>query len=401
MLAGCGGSQSPIGASGAMPQAPAIPPPDTIAHGVPLTSSYRVVHRFDDSDGAQPQAGLINVDGTLYGTTNYGGRYGDGTVYNISVTGSEKVLHSFKGGLDGANPQAGLIDVNGTLYGTTSQGGGRSGCLGYGCGTVFRLSTTGSERVLHGFTGGSDGADPEAGLIDVNGKLYGTTGGGGSSSSGTVYSVTTNGVENVLYSFAGGSDGLGPHAGLVNVNGKLYGTTSGCGGSSCYGTVYRVTTTGSEHVLHRFTGSDGGNPLAGLIVVNDKLYGTTSAGGSAGSAAYTRGTVYRISTGGVFKVLHSFTGAPDGSSPYAGVIDVKGTLYGTTDQGGRSALYGTIYSISTTGSEQVLHRFAGGSGGAHPWAGLIIVKGTLYGTTLDGGSGCSGGGCGTVFAFTL
>jgi uncharacterized repeat protein (TIGR03803 family) len=400
MLAGCGSIRQaqdhmpPIGAPGAMWQ--------TIANHVQRSGSFKVLFRFNGPDGEQPQAGLINVNGTLYGTTDYGGKYGSGTVFSITTGGSEKVLHSFKGGADGSSPQSGLLDVNGTLYGTTSLGGGLggSGCLGYGCGTVYRVSLTGAEKVLHSFAGGSDGAGPMAGLIDVNDTLYGTTSGGGSSKSGTVYSISTTGSEKVLYSFAGGSDGAGPDGGLTNVRGTLFGTTFGCGGSTCYGTVYSVSTSGSEKVLHSFgTGGDGGNPMGDLLDVKGTLYGTTSAGGGA----HSRGTVYNISTTGVETVLYDFRtahDARDGETPYAGLIDVKGTLYGTTDQGGGAPLGGVVYSVSTAGAETVLHRFVNGSEGAHPWAGLVNVKGTLYGTTLEGGSGCSGGGCGTIFALT-
>lgn len=186
---------------------------------------------------------------------------------------------------------------------------------------------------------------------------------------------------------------------MINVHGTLYGGTTFGGGSSGYGTVYRISTSGSEKVLHSFGGGDGANPMGNLFDVNGTLYGTTSAAGGV----HSRGTVYSISTTGVEKVLYDFRtahGGHDGETPYAGLIDVKGTLYGTTDQGGGAPLYGVVYSVSTAGAETVLHRFGNGPDGAHPWAGLVNVKGTLYGTTLEGGSGCSGGGCGTVFALT-
>jgi uncharacterized repeat protein (TIGR03803 family) len=389
-LAGCQAG-SPTAIPDATRQTTAVLPP----------SPYRVVHRFGGPDGEQPQGGLIDVHGTLYGTTNYGGSHGYGTVYSVTPNGSEKVVYSFKSGSDGANPQAALLDVNGTLYGTTSQGGGSSGCLGYGCGTVFSVTASGKEKVLHAFASGSDGVTPESALIDVTGTLYGTTIGGGSFGHGAVYSMTASGAENVVYSFAGGSDGELPYGNLLDVNGTLYGTTAACGGSSCFGTVYSVTANGTEKVLHAFTGCDGGNPLSGLINVKGKLYGTTSAGGCASKAAYSsRGTVYSVTTRGAFKVLHDFTGPPDGATPSSSLVDMRGTLYGTTAQGGKKHLDGTIYSITTAGSEQALYRFGGGGGGAHPGGGLAAVNGTLYGTAGFGGSGCSGGGCGVVFAFT-
>ncbi|MGB6602557.1 MAG: choice-of-anchor tandem repeat GloVer-containing protein [Candidatus Cybelea sp.] len=213
----------------------------------------------------------------------------------MTTTGSERVLHSFGTGSDGSFPDAGLRDVNGTLYGTTESGGSSNH------GTVYRVSTTGAEKVLHSFAGGSDGAQPIADLINVGGMLYGTTWqGGGSYGSGTVYRISTAGVEKVLYSFAGGLDGALPEAGLINVNGTLYGTTIDGGAfheSAGYGTIYSVTTTGSEKVLHRFAGgSDGSQPAAGLINLKGILYGTTSVGGITQKCLYhSCGIVFALS----------------------------------------------------------------------------------------------------------
>jgi uncharacterized repeat protein (TIGR03803 family) len=162
LFAGCGGSQLPIGAPVAMQQSHALP------------SSYRVLFDFRDRNGAYPYADLLNVNGTLYGTTAAGGVNGDGTVFSVTTTGDEKVLYSFGGGSDGAQPFAGLIDVKGTLYGTTDKGGTN------GYGTVFSVTTTGDEKPLYSFGGGSDGAYPYAGLMNVNGTLYGTSLHGGS-----------------------------------------------------------------------------------------------------------------------------------------------------------------------------------------------------------------------------
>ena len=220
MLTGCGGSQPPIGAPGTMPQSAGI-----VRRLMPA-SSYRVVCRFRGRhNGAYPYASLLNVNGTLYGTTYSGGSrclsYGCGTIFSITMTGTEKVLYSFGGGSDGdgTEPFASLINVNGTLYGTTAGGGIN------GNGTVFSVTVTGEEKVLYRFDGGSDGVEPWAGLINVKGTLYGATLGGGANGYGTVFSVTTIGAEKVRYSFDSGPDGAYPYAGLINVNGTLYGTT--------------------------------------------------------------------------------------------------------------------------------------------------------------------------------
>jgi uncharacterized repeat protein (TIGR03803 family) len=154
-----------------------------------------VLHSFGKTaDGVYPQAPLMNVNGMLYGTTFtnkvHGPPDGPGTVFRMDAAGAERVLYAFKGGADGANPAGGLIDVDGTLYGTTQNGGKNGG------GTIFSLNAHGSgERVLHSFGQGNDGARPVAGLLDVNGTLYGTTsnGGGtgcGGAGCGTVFAYT-------------------------------------------------------------------------------------------------------------------------------------------------------------------------------------------------------------------
>jgi uncharacterized repeat protein (TIGR03803 family) len=162
-------------------------------------------------------------------------------VFRLSPSGSETVLYSFTGGADGANPSAGLVrDAAGNLYGTTFLGGVESGSCGGSCGVVFKLSPTGSETVLHSFTGGADGANPSAGLIqDAAGNLYGTTFLGGvesdscGGSCGVVFKLSPTGSETVLHSFTGGADGAGPYAGLIqDAAGNLYGTTSEGGANS-------------------------------------------------------------------------------------------------------------------------------------------------------------------------
>jgi uncharacterized repeat protein (TIGR03803 family) len=176
------------------------------------------------------------LDGTLYGTTLEGGASSNGTVYAITPAGAETVLYSFAGGLDdGQEPYAGLIDVGGTLYGTTIGAGA------HGAGIVFSITPSGEEKVVYSFAGSpQDGEEPYSSLLDVNGTLYGTTYAGGPEYGGTVYAVTTSGSETVLHDFAGSGDGFNPYAGLINVKGTLYGTTS-FGGANSAGTVFSVT----------------------------------------------------------------------------------------------------------------------------------------------------------------
>ncbi len=391
LLAACAGSQTPIGAPGAMPQSWA-------SAARPNSSKYKVVYSFNtEPDGNHPVASLIDVGGTLYGTTKLGGTgyacgYNPcGTVFSVTTDGSERVLYSFGSqyrGYDGALPVAAVTDVNGTLYGTTSEGGSQGGY-----GAVFSLAMDGTEKVLHNFSNHPDGSSPLAALVERNGTLYGTTRSGGSAleeSHGTVFSITTDGTFKSVYTFLDPEDGVHPEAALIDVKGMLYGTT-GKGGWHNYGAVFSLTPSGTENTLHSFgIKAEGRQPLAALIAVKGTFYGTTTRGGS-----HDRGTVFSITPSGTVKVLHSFGKELDGANPVASLIAVKGTLYGTTEGGGAYG-GGTVFSITTSGAEHVLHSFGNGSDGALPQASLTDVGGTLYGTTELGGAI----GQGTVFALT-
>jgi uncharacterized repeat protein (TIGR03803 family) len=201
-----------------------------------------VLHNFGGADGVSPASDLIrDRDGNLYGTTFRGGGSGDGVVFKLDADGRETVLYSFTGGADGAKPHAGLIrDWAGNLYGTTAYGGDTQTCR-LGCGVVFKLDTAGNETVLHSFTGGSDGMNPTTNLIcDDRGSLYGTTSTGGQAGWGVVFKVDATGTETVLHTFTGGDDGGDPETGLVRDGaGDLYGTTDY--GPSNYGAVFKLT----------------------------------------------------------------------------------------------------------------------------------------------------------------
>ena len=212
-------------------------------------TNYKVLYRFfGKPDGAGPDASLIDVRGTLYNTTTYGGTAKRGVIFSVTKSGMEKVLCSVQRRSDGEVPEAGLIDVKGALYGTTSGGGSYFYSSDSDSGTVFSVTTSGAEKVLHSFGHRTDGVHPVASLIDVSHRLYGTTFSGRKHNFwGTVFSITTSGSEKVRYSFAGGTDGSQPAAGLIDVGGTLYGTTSHGGaysvcarGIGC-GTVFSIT----------------------------------------------------------------------------------------------------------------------------------------------------------------
>jgi uncharacterized repeat protein (TIGR03803 family) len=386
LLAGCGGSQPPLSVSAQ----------ELSTQQTRVETTYNILHEFGVSaeDGKNPAADLINVRGILYGTTLTGGSHLYGTVFSITKSGQETVLHSFGARRDGINPMARLLNVNGTLYGTTALGGAKNG------GTVFSITRDGTEKILYSFDSSNrihrqpDGSNPVAGLINVNGTLYGTTIAGGSHKCdtddycGTVFSLTTDGQFKVVHNFgATDYDGENPEAALVNVKGTLYGTTY-WGGNGDHGTVFSITTAGKYHLLYSFgtNQDDGGNPMSDLIDVQGTLYGTASGGGSGGA-------VFSLTADGTEKTIHNF-GGRDGSGPLAGLIDVKGVLYGTTSIGG---VYndGTVFSVTTSGVERVLHSFHSASGD-NPRASLLEVGGTLYGTTY----GSINETHGTVFSLT-
>jgi uncharacterized repeat protein (TIGR03803 family) len=385
LLAGCGGS-TPLSPSLAGPST-ALRAPTAERMHPSYTYTYNVLYNFKGApgDGAYPYTALINVKGTLYSTTQGGGANSEGTVFSIKAGRTEEtMLHSFGGSGDGAYPFAGLINVDGTLYGTTETGGVNND------GTVFSITPSGTETVLHSFGGSGDGVYPCAGLINVKGTLYSTTDEGGSNNEGTVFSITPSGTETVLHSFGRSGDGTYPFvADLLDVKGKLYGTTPS-GGADGDGTLFSITPSGKEKVLYSFKGGsgDGASPYGNVINVNGTFYGMTYAGGSGSCTSnYSSGcgTVFSTTRSGKETMLYSFKGSGDGGYPEAGLINAKSTLYGTTDFGGAENV-GTVFSITPSGTETVLHSFATSGDGEHPSDDLLNVKGWLYGTAYSGGS---------------
>ena len=278
-------------------------------------------------------------------------------------------------------------------------------------------------KVIYTFSGGEDGAMPQAGLtMDGAGNLYGTTSNGGTAGGGTVFELSpreSGWLFTVLHSFTGGNDGARPAARVVfGRDGALYGTTMN-GGSGGGGTVFRMTPPPTlcktafcpwvEVVLYSFAGNaDGANPGYGDLAFDDagNIYGTTQAGGGTGTGCpllYGCGTVFALtrSSGGQWaeSVLHRFVDGLDGSTPTAGVIfDKVGNLYGTTLSGGTGDV-GTVYQLTPSGSgwiESILVNFP--DDGAAPFGGLIFDQaGNLFGATIAGGFGRP---CGSVYELT-
>ena len=369
----------------------------------PPVATYHLLHSFGGgSDGCGSLSPLVqDASGNLYGTTGGGGQFRQGTVFKVTPSGTETVLHSFAGPpSDGSLVQfASLtLDPEGNVYGTTF-GGGK-----FGYGVVFKVTATGTESILYNFTGGKDGGYPYGGLArDSAGNLYGTTTEGGTfPGAGVVFKLSTSDTESVLHNFGSSStDGISPTSNLIrDSSGNLYGTTE-FGGAFFAGTVFKVTPSGSERVLHSFKGYPvAGVPEFGSLLrdTSGNLYGVTPYGGRTGD-----GTVFKVTTTLTESVLFNFNGGSSGSHPVAGLTeDASGNLYGTTAAGGSGVGCpiegcGLLFELSA-GKEIVLHNFTiSPTDGANPYGGVVRdSSGNLYGVLGNGGAS----GCGAVFKYT-
>ena len=307
--------------------------------------SFSTLVSFDQTNGAFPLAGLArSTNGGFYGTTSAGGNSSFGTAFAVAPDGILTSLYSFTGDTDGASPDTALVQgSDGNFYGTASDAGAN------GLGTLFRLSPEGGVATLHSFTGGIDGTSPTGALVQTeDGLFYGSTPGGGAFTNGTIFRLSPDGSLKTLYSFTGGADGYIPVGSLsLGDDGALYGATrfNTIRGFLFYGTLFKVTTNGAFTTLYALNFSDGLNPAAGLILGNDgNFYGTTELGG-----AHSSGTVFRMTPNGSVSFLVSFDGFNDGANPLTALTQGSdGNLYGTTSSGGPAG-HGTIFRLGFTG----------------------------------------------------
>jgi len=323
---------------------------------------------------------------------------------------SQQMIYTFpSNGLGGGNPMGGLIrDAAGNLYGTTRDGGASSK------GTVFKLSRQSNgvrkETVLYSFKGYKykDGSALLATMVvDNAGNLYGTTDAGGTSDRGTAFQLSPDGnggwTETVLHNFYG-AIGTYPQAGLLlDAAGSLYGTTIAGGNSSCTinngsgcGTVFRLKKnqfgTWNVKVLHSFSGQpDGAGPVAGLVSDSaGNLYGSTIQGGSSNA-----GAVFKLARAGTtltYSVIYSFAGGPNGTGGGALVLDKAGNLYGPGG-GGDQRYDGIVFKLTPnngTWTESVIHTFGAPGDGIHPIAVTLDSAGNLYGATSPDGVSSNG-----------
>jgi uncharacterized repeat protein (TIGR03803 family) len=306
------------------------------------------------------------------------------------------VVYTFGTGTDGTLPTGLLLGSDGNLYGTTLRGGTHN------VGTVFKVDTTGTETILYNFTGGADGGQPNADMIrDTNGNFYGTTSlGGGTGCNdgcGTVFNLTPTGHIHTLHSFSGGAENHGVFNGLTSFNGELYGTSDLVNGE-----IYKISRGGAYQLLYSFTdGADGMEP--GPIVADStgNLYGTTY------TTPTSAGTVYKFDTAGNLNILYTFPNTQTtGGLPQARLLlDVNGNIHGTTISGGKNNCNldggcGVVFRLSNTGTETVAHRFGSIADDGDRPGNLVDINGVLYGITSLGGDldDCKNQGCGTIFS---
>jgi uncharacterized repeat protein (TIGR03803 family) len=300
---------------------------------------FNTLFQFDGTNGSDPRMSLIQgIDGNFYGTTSEGGNFltecgneGCGTVFKISPSGTLTTIYNFcaqlsSGGfcLDGEAPIASLLQANdGNFYGTTAGGGSSN------FGTVFRITPAGALTTLHNL-GGADGFAPYASMVQgIDGNFYGTASAGGNFN-GTIFKITPSGIWTILNTF-NGANGSAPDGRLIQAkNGAFYGTTL-FGGSNCLpngcGTIFKMTPGGALTTLHNFDGTDSANPWAGLVQGPDgSLYGTTGGVNSSSTS-----TVFKITLGGTLTTLSTLCSQPNcayGYSPDDGLIFASdGNLY--------------------------------------------------------------------------
>ncbi len=378
--------------------------------------TYQILHQFagPTTDGATPFGFLLGGNGTIYGTSCYGGLSYGGTVYSLSPSGGETILYNFNAGY--GNCPTSLFAWKGEFYG--SAGGGA-----YQNGVIFKLNLRGNEIILNSFgPNNAAGTGPNLYFQNADGLFYGSTYSGGLYGYGTLFTANTSGKVAVIYNFTH-VIGNAEKTGLVqDASGNLYGTlaygaSTGCG-SGC-GALFKVDTAGNFTILHAFTGgADGSQPFGSPIL--DKagnLYGTASGGGDACLPSQC-GTVFKVSPSGQFTTFYSFQGGTDGMFPLNSLVrDAAGNLYGTTTEGGDLACAdfqnfggcGTLFKIDPSGNETIVHTFTGPPGDAGTFGAILLMDaaGDIYGASYSGGeTDCNmitdqGIGCGTIFKLTF
>ena len=344
--------------------------------------TFATLHTFENSDGSFPYGALVQgLDGDLYGTTSAGARnicYGGcGTVFKITSSGALTTLHEFIG-TDGINPRGLVLAGDGNFYGTANE-------------NFYEITPEDTFISI----GGIPSINPPLMQDTIDGNFYGTTPFGGTHSSGTVFRITPSGVLTTLRSFCNFkncADGGLPTAPLVQSNGFLYGTTRYGGspaGPNSEGTFFKIGTAGALNVLYDFESTDNyDSNVSGLIVGNDgNFYGTTEQGGTwLCPGGFGCGTIFEFTPEGAFTTLHTFD-ITDGANPVTALIQATdGNFYGTTSgTGSRGTCSGNncgcVFQLTPDGTLTTLHSFDK-TDGMNPAAALVQgTDGNIYGTT--------------------
>jgi|HubBroStandDraft_6_1064221.scaffolds.fasta_scaffold42519_2 uncharacterized repeat protein (TIGR03803 family) len=306
------------------------------------TILYTFLHS-DIAAGAFPQGGLFrDPEGNLYGTTFAGGNSNCncGTIFKLDTSNNLTTLHQFNSYTSGRYPESRLLDVKGTLYGTTAGGGGACSSANGGCGVVFSLNSAGRYAVVHEFTGTADGSQPGDLIRDSAGNLYGAAELDGPDGFGTVFEIDTSGTFAILHTFTGGSDGGYPQGRLLrDVNGNIHGVAGTAADRLDQGEVFHLDASGTLSVLRTFTNpAKGLHPLS-LLDVGGVLYGATYGGGDtncdvSGIGNEGCGVLFQIGKTGEYSVVHTFE-MTDGEQPTGALtLGIDGIVYGVTLKGG-------------------------------------------------------------------
>lgn len=362
-------------------------------------TSLSVLTSFTSTNGSGPASPLVQArDTNLYGTCQRGGTNNNGTVFSLTSSLTLTVTHNFSAldasghNTDGSMPNGPLVqgfNTDNNLYGTTQYGGAN------GYGTIFKITPSGVLTTLHSFTA-SEGVNPVGGVVeDSAGNLYCTTQGGGANNYGTIFKLNSVGFTPVVLHSFNMADGMDPQCTLLydSSAGYLYGTAFQGGADFSSGTLYKIKTDGSSFtVLNDFGATKlAYHPGPGVIAYTDTsgtyLYGVSGTGTHGG-------TIFKTKTDGTgFSTLYSFAYNPTGPNPNG--IDPRGTLvvgydgllYGVTYLGGTHSA-GVLYKITTTGSSYTVVYNLGSTGDpSNPNAGMILLGDhNLYGTSATGGT---------------
>ncbi len=352
------------------------------------TKAFNVIKSFADW-GAGPESELLYAtDGYLYGMTPNGGTYGHGTLFKVATTGDITILKHFDYYAEGGHPKGSLIQAtDGNFYGMLS------GSSTYTGGAIFKITPGGQFSIVKNLNLNTDGGRPSGRLLQASdGAFYGINTSGGANGGGTIFRLTTGGTYTVLKPLNETTDGGSSYGSLIQASdGALYGMTR-YGGQYKSGVIFRIETGGAYKVLkHLNSATDAAGPRGNLVQGKDGwLYGMSPSGSSY------NGVIFKIKPDGTsFTLLHNMNATVDGGNPHGSLIQGKdGYFYGLALLSGGSGYAGTAFKMASNGDVTVVKRFTEATEGGWPYGSLVQAPdGALYGMTYQGGKN----GKGTIF----